>query len=301
MTYPPPDDGYFGPAGPPEPPQYGYLVPTQSPYGGADPLVTPVHEGFSGWFGRVFSVLRRSWRPLLLITVVTFVAPLGTLTAVIGVLGGRLIVPAPVGSGQQPTIDGNLLGTVLLIVAVGVVVAGFAVVVAHPAAVWTITRQAAGRPAPLGEALRYGLRNSPRLFGWGLLYGLLILVGTCACIIPGLYFALAGCLYIPVALYRRGLNPIGTSFTMVNRNFGAALGRMALLIVMIYAVQLVLAIPVQVVSVESRVAGIVLSVAVQIVMAPLTLLPTIGSTLLFAELWNRQAPISVAHMDAALT
>jgi hypothetical protein len=210
-------------------------------------------------------------------------------------------VPAPLDSGQPPTVDSTRLGTFFLIACVGAILIGFATAVAHAAAVWSVTSEAAGRPRSLGGALGYGLRNGFRLFGWSLLYGLLILAGTCACLIPGLYFVLAGCLYVPVALYRRGMNPIGTSLTLVNRNFGSALGRMILLIVMLYGVQLVLAVPVQLLNVQARPAvAIGLSFALQFVTAPLTLVTTVGAMLLFAELWNRQSPITIAHLDTAL-
>lgn len=300
MTYSPPDSGSFGPPGPPVPPPYGYVVPV-SQYGAADPLVTSVAEGFSGWFNRVFAVLRRSWRSLLLISWITFVAPVAVLAVVVVVVFGRLVVlPAP-GSTQSPTFDSALLWTLIPIVCVGVIVYGFATCVAQAAAVWSITREAAGQPASLGAALGYGLRNGVRLFGWGLLYGLLVLVGTCACFVPGLYFALAGCLYIPVALYRRGMSPIGTSFSLVNRNFGAALGRMALLLLILYGVQATVAGPLQVLSIGAKPAvAIALFAVQQILTAPLALVPTVGASLLFAELWNRQSPITVADLDAAL-
>lgn len=324
MTYPPSGYGNFGPPapppgpplppglpygppGPPLPPGYGYVVPMGPPPGAADPLVTPVHEGFSGWFGRVFAVLGRSWLSLLLISWVTYSLPYAVLVAVLRTQTGHLLIPgSPITSanGQQVTsytLDNGQLGTFVVILVVGLVVVGFASGVAHAATVWSITTEAAGRPRSLGGALGYGLRNGLRLFGWSLLYGLIVGVGICACVIPGLYFALAGCLYGPVALYRRGMNPIGTSFTLVNRNFGAALGRMALLTVMLYGVQLVLAIPVQVVSLQaSPSVALGLAIALQFVTAPLTLLTTLGATLLFAEVWNRQSPITTAHLEAAL-
>ncbi len=300
MTYSPPDSGRFGPPGPPVPPPYGYVVPV-SQYGAPDPLVTSVTEGFSGWFNRVFAVLRRNWRSLLLISWTTFVAPIAVLAIVVVVVFGRLVVLPEPGSSQSPTFDSALLGTVILIGCAGAAIAGFATCVAQAATVWSITREAAGQPGSIGAALGYGLRNGFRLFGWGLLYGLLILAGTCACFFPGLYFALAGCLYVPVALYRRGMSPISTSFSLINRNFGASLGRMAVLLLILYGVQTTLAVPVQLLSFESRpVVAISLSVALQILTAPLALVPTVGSSLLFAELWNRQSPITVADLDAAL-
>lgn len=308
MTYPPPAYGNFGPpspppgppAGPPLPPEYGYLVPAMPVHAAPDPLVTPVHEGFGGWFSRVFAVLGRSWLSLLLISWLTYGLPLAVLLPVFRYQLSHMLVAAQSNSGQV-SVDDTRLGTLLLVIFVAAIVVGFANGVAHAAVVWSVTREAAGHPRSLGGALGYGLRNGFRMFGWGLLYGLLVGVGVCACVVPGLYFALAGCLYVPVALYRRGMHPIGTSFSLVNRNFGAALGRMALLFVMLYGVQLVLSVPVQAVTLRaSEGVAIGVSIVLQFVTAPVTLVATVGSTLLFAELWNRQSPITITHLDSAL-
>jgi hypothetical protein len=308
MTYPPSGYGNFGPpgppagppAGPPMPPEYGYLVPAMPAYAAPDRLVTPVHEGFGGWFSRVFATLGRSWLSLVLISWLTYGLPLAVLVPVFRYQLDRMLVAAPSATGQV-SVDDSRVGTLVVIILVAFIVIGFANGVAHAAVVWAVTREAAGQPRSLGGALGYGLRNGLRMFGWGLLYGLLVGVGLCACVAPGLYFALAGCLYVPVALYRRGMHPIGTSFSLVNRNFGAALGRMALLIVMLYGVQLVLAVPVQAVTLQaSQGVALAVSIVLQFVTAPLTLVTTVGSTLLFAELWNRQSPITIAHLDGAL-
>jgi hypothetical protein len=94
----------------------------------------------------------------------------------------------------------------------------------------------------------------------------------------------------------------GTSFTTIGRNLGAALGRMALLLVMIYGVQVLLTIPIQLLSgLQPRPVAIGPIIALQFVIAPLTLVPTVGSTLLFAELFNRQTPLTVTRLEATLT
>lgn len=312
MTYPPPDDRNYGPPGqPPQfryggygqpPPGYGYLVPAPAlvQSGAGDPLVTSVTEGFSGWFSRLFAVLGRSWKSILLISWATFGVPVAVLALVVGLTVDRLVVmPAP-GSSQAPTFNGSLVGTIFVVALVGALVGGYLTASAQAATVWAVTREAAGRPAPLGAALGYGFRNGVRLFGWSLLFGLMVVAGTCACIVPGIYLGVAGCLYVPVALYRRGMSPIGTSFSLVNKSFWAALGRMLLLLLMVYGVQLVLSVPAQIVGSGSRVAGVVLSVVVELVTAPLALVLTVGTVLLFAELWNKRLPTSTAELDAAL-
>jgi len=213
-----------------------------------------------------------------------------------------LVVLRPPGSTQPPTFNTSWAGPFIVAVVVIVVVSGFLTGVAQAGVVWAVTREAAGRSAPVGAALRYGLRNGVRLWGWSLLYGLMILAGTCACFLPGLYFALAGCLYVPVALYRRGTNPISTSFSLVNGNFLAALGRMALLLLLVYGVELVLSLPVQLLSLGFRSLGVPLTIALQFVTAPLPMVLTVGSVLLFAELSVRQlrAETTTVTLDAAL-
>ncbi len=315
MTYPPPEYGTYGqpgtppPAGygygpygqPPPPPGYGYLVPAPPPQPGVnDPLVTGVTEGFGGWFSRLFAVLGRSWKSILLISWTTAAVPLAVLAVAAGLTSERLVVtPAP-GGAQAPTFDSGALGTFFVVVFVAAIIGAYLTAAAQAATVWAVTREAAGGPAPLGAALGYGFRNGLRLFGWSLLYGLMVAVGLCACIVPGIYLGVAGCLYIPIALYRRGMSPIGTSFSLVNRSFWAALGRMLLLLAMVYGVQLVLSIPAQIVSAGSRTAGLVLTVIVELVTAPLALVLTVGTVLLFAELWNKGVPTTTADLNAAL-
>jgi hypothetical protein len=281
-------------------PAYGYQVPPAA-YGlGADPLVTPPTEGFGGWFRRLFATLGRSWKSLVLISLCTTAVPIAALSTAFAAASQRLVVPTPAGSTAAPSIDMGRFGTVMLIALAAIPITSYLTAVANAATVWSLTREAAGQPAPLRTALGFGLRKGVRLWGWSLLYSLMILAGLCACILPGLYFALAGCLYVPIALYIRGGNPIGMSFSAVNRSFAPALGRMALLVLMVYGVELVLSIPVQFVQAASAGAGLAASVVEQLVTAPLALVLTVGSVLLFAELWARQVPTTTTNLDHAL-
>lgn len=307
MSYPfPPEDSRWAAVNPnpgalPPAPPYGYLVPTTGfPPGPPDPLVTPPGEGVGGWFTRLFNTVGRSWKSLLLIAWATQALPL----ALYGVIGARythrLVVIPPVGSSASPRFDTSVLSTVIPLILVVAVAGSYLSSVGQAATVRAITGQAAGRQVPLGAALGYGFRHGLRVWGWSLLYGLIMTVGLCACLLPGLYLALAGCLYTPVALYRRGMNPISTSFSLVNRNFGAALGRMVLLVLMVFGVRTVLAVPSGIVSGVSTTAGYLVTAVVDVVTAPLALLLTVGTVLLFAEVWARQQPTSTAELDAAL-
>jgi hypothetical protein len=281
-----------------EAPESGYQVPPLAYGPTEDPLVTPATEGFNGWFRRLFATLRRSWRSLVLISLTTYAAPVALVSALLALASRNLVVAAD--GTARTSFDTGLLATIVLGALGAVLVTSFLTAVGNAAAVWSVTREAAGHPAPLGSALGFGFRKAFRLWGWSLLYSLVVLVGICACVLPGLYFALAGCLYVPLTLYVGSGNPIGLSFSLVNRSFGAALGRMVLLVLMVYGVEIALSIPLQFLRAASATAGLVGSLAVQVVTAPLALVLTIGSVLLFAELWAKHVATTTGNLDAAL-
>jgi hypothetical protein len=263
-------------------------------------LVTPPNGGIGGWFTRLFETVGRSWRSLLLIAWTTQALPLVLYGVIAAWYTHRLVVIPPAGSSASPRLDTSVLATLVPLILVVVIAASYLSSVGQAATVRAITGQAAGRQVPLGAALGYGFRHGLRVWAWSVLYGLIVTVGLCACLLPGLYLALAGCLYTPVALYRRGMNPISTSFSLIHRNFGTALGRMILLVLMVFGVRTVLAIPGGIASGVSTTAGYLVGAVMDVATAPLALLLTVGSVLLFADAWARQQPTSTAELDAAL-
>ena len=112
----------------------------------------------------------------------------------------------------------------------GSLVVGLVQAVGWAAGTWVITQQAAGQPASLDAALRYGLRRALGLWGWTLLVSLLIGIGFCFCVLPGIYLAFALSMAGPVYLFERH-NPIGRSFRMFHDRLGLLLGRVALVAV----------------------------------------------------------------------
>ncbi|MEU5782513.1 hypothetical protein [Micromonospora lupini] len=116
------------------------------------------------------------------------------------------------------TLIGALVGSSLLI--------GLVQAVGWAAGSWVITQQATGRHGSLDSALRYGLRRALGLWGWTLLISLLVGIGSCCCVLPGIYLAFALSLAGPVYLFERQ-NPIGRSFGMFHARLGLVLGRVA--------------------------------------------------------------------------
>lgn len=249
-----PAQGAWGqPAGPPPPgwvsPPTGGYPPGAGPYGGQpwypgapvgwyppgygldpnDALVTPPGAGIGGWFDRFWGALRRGWRQLVPIMLLTQVLP----AAVLSVISFG-VDPSPGWEAQAETDPTGLpddfatgLLTVVAVLVVGSLVIGLVQAMGWAAGSWVITRQAAGQPAPLDAALRYGLRRALGLWGWTLLVSLLIGIGVCFCVLPGIYLAFALSMAGPVYLFERD-NPIGRSFRMFHDRLGMLLGRVAL-------------------------------------------------------------------------
>src|SRR5690242_18579088 len=79
----------------PEVPQYGYQVPSyaypaQPPEAPQDPLVTAPGEGFSGWWSRLTRTVRRSWRSIVAISLLTYGVPLAVLSTAAGLLSPKV-------------------------------------------------------------------------------------------------------------------------------------------------------------------------------------------------------------------
>lgn len=261
----------------------------------ADPLVTPPGEGFPGWFRRLVEVGRRSWRSILAVSLLSYGIPLAVLGSLTRTAGSRVVVT----TGDAVRVNGSRMGPFIVIVLLLVIVAGYLFGVGQAGVVYCVTREAAGHRVPLGEALRYGARQGLRLWGWSLLYGLMVTAGLCACLLPGLYLALAGCLYVPIALYQPGFNPISFSFTMVNRGFVPALGRMALVLGALWVVDFVVSLPAAVLGTGST-AGQAVSAIGDLVVSPLGAAVTVATVLLYAELRARTRPTGTPELVAAL-
>lgn len=237
-------------AGGPLPPEQGFRPPDEAyreamPDFGPehDPLVNPSAQGFSGWTFRVGGVLRRGWQQLLVIFALTHLLP----TVVFGVLlVGGVVVGASFdlsGIGSPDMVE-ELLTTVLATVIGYVVVVLLLQMLGYAAATHLATRQAAGLPVTVGEAMRYGLRRMLGLVGWHVLAYLLVGIGVIAvavcCVkvasvfglIPillvAVYLTLVIALLGPAFLFERG-NALRRSSTLVHAAFWPTTGRLLLL------------------------------------------------------------------------
>lgn len=244
-----------GPDGPAQPPPGGYSVPWQqpTPQFGFDPLISP---DYGGWWQRGTGIVKRGWKPLALLQGIAVAAGLAFEIPVefYSALAARDLpsgTAARTGmattselSAYYPVFGFTILGTFAsALIAAIVMIAMFHVVV----------MMAVGARPDLGVALSAAAHRLLPLVGWQLLAGLIMLCGTCACVLPGLYFGAVFLVLPAVVAFERG-GVIVRCFRLFNAGLGPSLARVATVIGLTVGVALVAMVP----------AGIIDLVATQV-------------------------------------
>jgi hypothetical protein len=239
-----------------------------------------VPRSFSEWFSKVVGVVSRSWQPLVLIQLVAALPGL--------VFGG--IVQAVAGSPTDPGAVATPEATGLAVgVSIGALLAVLVAVVfwllAQGASVFVAVRDAVGRPAKAGEALSFAAGRALALFGWGLLAGLMLVVGLLL-VLPGLYLAIVfvAALTGVVVIERQG---IGRAFTLVNRRFWPTAGRLVLVGLIVLLYQVVVAFTVVAVAGVGTFAATLLSTVLAL---PVALVLVGVAVVTYAELRHHEDP-----------
>jgi hypothetical protein len=220
---PPEPEGYPGQvpyAGPWVPPQ----APPWGPPGGypQDPLISP---DYSGWWQRGLTVAKLAWRQIVVLQAIVGVLTFTVQTAAASWQSFALRdIDRASAAGEDPDLGALFAGTGLVLLAS--VVVTLVGMVATLAAVRIVIEAATGAQPDLGAALSGAVRRLFPLLGWGILTGLLVVLGLCACIVPGLYFAAVLLVLAPVVALERG-NAIGRCFKLFHGDFGASLARTA--------------------------------------------------------------------------
>ncbi|MEV4841963.1 hypothetical protein AB0K20_01835 [Micromonospora matsumotoense] len=298
--YPPGGGGGFPPGG-------GYPPYTAGAWGPEDPLVNPPYAGLEGWFARCTGALRRSWRTLLPLMLLTQVVP-GVAVSLLSLGMGPDATTLPA-DGSLPA--GYLSDLVIYGVSVILVALAFGVVqgVGWAGGTWVVARQAAGQPADLPGALRYGARRCLGLWGWMLVLGLLVGVGLCLCLLPGIYLAFALALAGPVYLFE-GQNPIGRSFRMFHDRLGMVLGRVALVALAVFLGS-VLGGVVESVGIlpfgtdpftapGTAVGAVAVILVSAVLVVPVYLVQLVGLVVTYAEQRAQEGPVNVVRLVAEL-
>jgi hypothetical protein len=251
--------------------------PGASPYAGADPLVA---ASFSDWWTKVIGVLTRSWQPLLIIQLATVVPGMLIAAVVTATAGGD---PATVSAGAAFI---SLIGGLILFVVA---------LLAQGASVYVVGKQASGQEVGAGPALNFAAGRALPLLGWGLLAGLLVMLGLVALVIPGLYLLVvfAGSLTGVIMFERAG---IGRTFALVNPAFGQTLGRLLtfLLAALVYS-----AVIGSVVGALVGTEGFAASLLSNILTLPVTFASVGVGVVTYATLRNRENPAVTTPVLAA--
>jgi hypothetical protein len=198
LTYPNYSGGQRGPLAPP-----------------SDPLVP---ANFGGWFDRVVGVIRRSGVLLLLIQVGV---------AVVNAIFGIILVQLTVGVVASSGSSAGVLGLGLLSVVVAMVVNVFA----QGASIFVAIRDAAGETTSLPTALGFAAGRALPLLGWGLVAGIMMVVGFVLFVVPGVYLAIVFTATLTGVVAVERMN-IGRCFQLVNRRFWPTAGRLLLAFLM---------------------------------------------------------------------
>jgi hypothetical protein len=291
MSELPPQDPPWGPPpGPPWGPPPGYPP---------DPLISP---DFGGWWQRGFAIAKRAWRQILVLQLIvgmlTFTVE--TLSTVWQSFAARDMDRAAA-AGDDPDLAALFAGTGLVVVATVVVL--IVSMIATLAAVRIVIEAATGAEPDLGAALAGSVRRLGPMLGWGILAGLLIVAGLCACLVPGLYFAAVLLVLSPVVALERG-NAIGRCFKLFHGDFGASLARAATIIGIVFGVSLVggvigviatLAAPPSTASTGALIAAAAVSSGVSVVIGgAVRLLADPLTVAAYADMRARIEPLSTA-------
>ncbi|MEV6691875.1 hypothetical protein AB0M35_10465 [Micromonospora sp. NPDC051196] len=318
---PPPWAGYPGqpvpPAGQPHQPAYpgqpyyGWYDPAAYGFYPADALVTPPGAGLGGWFTRCLGAVRRGWHLLLPILVLTQVLPAGALS-VLGLVfdpSASWEAELAADSAALPANFGVDMAKWMGVLIGGSLIFGLVQCIGWAAGTWVITRQAAGEQVTLGAALGYGLRRALGLWGWMLIFTLIVTVGFCLCFLPGVYAAFALAMAGPVYLFERR-DPIGRSHRMLRDRLGLLLGRVALTIAAVIGIGLVASLVEAVVLVPFGVTpfeaagtavGAILAIfVVALLGVPAYLAQLVGLVVTYAEQRAHEGPVNSGQLAAEL-
>lgn len=210
-------NGHHWPGHPPTMPPSYYPSPT-------DPLVSP---DYAGWFGRGAALVKRIWKPALLLHAIVAVPTVALSVPAQSYLlreQGKAEAALDVRPTELPPMAGLLLA--VLLVLISALVAGAIYIVATSATVQLVVQAATGRPVSLGAALSTALRRTPALFGWGALSTLLCIVAVALCVLPVIYVG-AVLMILPVVVTLERGRGIGRCFQLFHASFGASAGRIA--------------------------------------------------------------------------
>ncbi len=142
------------------------------------------------WTSKVTQTIKRSWRTVLVVTLLGIGLPTAVIRFVSWVSFGYLAVDPALATRWSDLPTGRVLfgGFLTFVVAV---VASFLIAAAWAAATWVVTVEANGERESVGRPLRFGWSRAASAGGWTILVGVIVALGTLCFVLPGLYLAFA--------------------------------------------------------------------------------------------------------------
>jgi hypothetical protein len=284
-------NGHYWPSQTPGMPPSIYPTPT-------DPLVSP---DFSGWCGRGTALVKRIWKPALILHAIVAVPTLALSMPAQTYLEREQNVFSAALNARPTEVPpmGDLLVAALITLAVGMVT-GALYLIATAATVQLTVQAATGRPVELGGAARVALRRTPALFGWGLLGALLSLVAVLLCVLPVFYVLVVLAVLPVVVTIERGAG-IGRCFQLFHADFGSSLAR----VVTVYGIAIAAALALGVVRIVVQAgAGAFAGSVTEVLLNGLFSiafgvvgLPFLVTT--YADMRARREPFSTAYLTAS--
>jgi hypothetical protein len=329
MTHPPTTPGPDEPVPPPpsgyDPaqsyvvyqaaPTFGYGIPTAGQQqAGFDPMISP---DYAGWWQRSLAIFKGAWKQLGLLQLLGFVLTLAVVVpeAIWSLSAATDFVDsldAAGSSGATPSLTPLIAPFALLFL--GAVLA--ALVAGNQIAVTV----ASGHPPRLGPALALAVRRFVPLWGWQLLVALMILVGVCLCVLPGIYLYAVFLILPAVVTFERGTSAISRCFRLFHHDFGAAIARVATIVGLTLLVGIVSYVVGQIVQVamdasaggaldtdsgsgaaltSSAIAAVVVSRVISTLLeSGMKMLTDVLTVTAYADLRARLEPLSTAQLAA---
>ena len=119
---------------------------------------------FSDWWAKVIGVLQRSWQPLLFIQLATVVPGMLIAAGAASAAAAEPTRPRCRSARRSSALIGALILFVVALLAQGV-------------SVYVVGKQASGQEVDAGPALTFAAGRALPLLGWGLLAGILVVLG----------------------------------------------------------------------------------------------------------------------------
>jgi len=264
-----------------------------------------VTADIGSWWQRGTEVFQRSWRSIGVLMLLGVFVPSLILGSTYSLSTAPMTSTWGDWSGDWDEYPSFGTAAPSLLIAL---VLGYLTAAAWSGALRAAAKEAVGERVSLGESFSYGFRRGVRLWGWGILAYLTVLVGLVACILPGIYFLVSLSLLAPAATFERHTNPYGRSFKLVNRNFGGALGRLILLwlVVAVFSciVHLIGGLIIAGISagLGSGAVAVILTILIQAIISLIMILPVVWlvGMILVTYAWarSRTEPLSAAALAA---